>query len=100
MPARPCIAFPSETGVMSGFLGCGISYRTEWADGLFANGERIGVVEILTDQYMEMPPIRETDARRVASRFPTVIHGVDLSLGTDQPLDRDYIGRMQKVAEW
>jgi uncharacterized protein (UPF0276 family) len=82
------------------FLGVGLGFRQELKEAMLANAARIDFLELLTDQYMDKPPFKEAEAKLLAERFPLVLHGVDLSIGTDAPVDREYVGEMQQVASW
>jgi uncharacterized protein (UPF0276 family) len=82
------------------FLGAGLGFRREMKDAMLAHGSRIDFMELLTDQYMDMPPHKEEEAKALAEQFALVLHGVDLSIGTDGPVDREYIDKMRRVAEW
>lgn len=37
--------------------------------------------------------------RQVAERYPVVLHGVSLSIGSTDPLDRDYLARLRRLAD-
>jgi len=82
------------------FLGAGLSYRRELNDGIFSAPDRVDFLELLTDQYMDMPPHKEEEARFLGTQFPIVLHGVDLSIGTAGPIDKQYVEKMQQIAEW
>lgn len=38
--------------------------------------------------------------RQVVERYPTVMHGVSMSIGSTDPLDLDYLGRLKDLAQW
>jgi uncharacterized protein (UPF0276 family) len=82
------------------FLGVGLGFRQDLKEAMLANSARIDFMELLTDQYMDKPPFKEAEAKLLAERFPLVLHGVDLSIGTDAPVDREYIDKMRRVASW
>jgi uncharacterized protein len=81
-------------------LGVGIGYRQELSEGIFMNASAIDFIELLTDQFIDMPAYRADEARRVAAAFPVVLHGVELSLGTDAPIDSDYLAKVHEIADW
>ncbi|EYF00496.1 DUF692 domain-containing protein [Chondromyces apiculatus] len=82
------------------FLGVGLGFRQDLKGAMLSNAHRIDFLELVTDQYMDKPPFKEEEAKALAEQFPLVMHGVDLSIGTDGPVDREYVGKMQKVAAW
>jgi uncharacterized protein (UPF0276 family) len=81
-------------------LGVGLSYRNEFAVGLGEHGHEFGHLELLTDHYIDMPPHKEKEARELSERFPLVLHGVDMSLGTDSHLDEEYLNKIERVVAW
>lgn len=81
-------------------LGVGLGYRQELKTTIMGASDRIDFLELLTDQYMDMPPRKESEARELAVAFPLVLHGVDLSVGTDQPPNMDYVRKINQVASW
>lgn len=84
----------------SPFLGVGLSYRRELAEGIRESAGQVDFLELLTDQYIDMPPHKEEEARDLATQFPLVLHGVDLSIGTADTVDAEYVKKVQRVAEW
>lgn len=82
------------------FLGVGLGFRHDMKEAMLANAGRIDFMELLTDQYMDKPPFKEDEAKMLAERLPLVLHGVDLSIGTDAPVDREYVGKILKAASW
>jgi uncharacterized protein (UPF0276 family) len=81
------------------FLGAGLGFRKELKEGILANPERVDFLELILDQYINKPPFKEQEACELARRFPLVIHGVDLSIGTDCAPDLTYLDHMQRLAE-
>src|SRR3546814_653348 len=43
------------------------------------------------------PPLRQLD--RIAERWPVVLHGVSLSIGGSDPLDREYLAQVKTLAD-
>jgi uncharacterized protein (UPF0276 family) len=82
------------------FLGVGLGFRQELKEQILDAADQIDFLELLTDQYIEMPPHKEQEARELAERFPIVLHGVDLSVGTDLPLDEGYVRQLLQVVDW
>jgi len=72
--------------------GAGIGLRTPHAQEILANPElEIPWLEILADNWMVPGGLNRTLLEAVSERFPTVLHGVGLSLGSTMPLDTDYL---------
>lgn len=82
------------------FLGVGISFRQELSEVVDDPLTPVNFLELLTDHYIDMPPHKEQEARQLAARFPVVLHGVELSIGTACSVDERYLEKVQKVADW
>lgn len=79
------------------FLGVGIGYRTEFRRELLESDVPIDFLELMLEHFVDMPPERMEDARRLAQRFTIVVHGLELSIGTVEPLRIDYLTRMRDL---
>lgn len=80
------------------FLGAGLGFRRVLKDEILASRGKIDFLEIISDQYIDRPLIKEEEAVELAQKFPVVLHGVDLSIGTDCPIDDDYLKKIHHVA--
>jgi uncharacterized protein len=80
------------------FLGVGLGYRPELHDGIMASADSIDFLELITDHYIDMPPHKWLEAEAIAARFPVVLHSVELSIGTEGPIKRDYVQKVREVA--
>jgi uncharacterized protein (UPF0276 family) len=79
-------------------LGVGLGYREVIGESIIANADRIDWVEINADQFLEDPARQEVLAV-VRERFPVVPHCLEMSIGSDDPLDLDYLGRIAAIAD-
>jgi uncharacterized protein (UPF0276 family) len=75
-------------------LGVGIGYRHQLAAEIHANRDEIDFLEVITEQAFF--PGRLAEFKRVAAEFPIVFHGVDMSLGTAEPLDPTYLQKLEE----
>jgi uncharacterized protein (UPF0276 family) len=80
------------------FLGVGLGYRGELKQDLLANHSRLDFLELMLEHFMDMPPERMSDARLLSERFSIVVHGLELSIGTVEPLRLEYLTRMRDLA--
>jgi uncharacterized protein (UPF0276 family) len=87
---------PSEGGPP--FLGVGLGFREELRDDLDELARRVQFLELVSDHYLGMPPHKAAEARELARRFPLVLHGLELSIGTGADLDMDYLARIAELA--
>src|ERR1044072_7094374 len=81
------------------YLGAGLGYRKELKQGIVSGAEQIDFLELISDQFIDKPPIVEQQGRLLAEQFPLVLHGVDLSLGTDCPIDAEYVAKLRHLAD-
>jgi hypothetical protein len=88
-------------------LGFGLGLRTDHYEAIL-NGPAAGDgcaewpidwLEILSENYMVGggKPLHYLD--RIAERYPMVMHGVSLSIGSSDPLDRAYLIQLKALAE-
>lgn len=76
----------------------GVGFKLAHADAILADPARIGFVEIHAENFMGEggPPHRALGA--VREMLPVSLHGVGLSIGGEDPLDRDHLARLAAVA--
>jgi len=80
------------------FLGFGLGLRTDHYEAILASAPAIDWFEILSENYL-VPggkPLHYLD--RIRERYPLVMHGVSLSIGSTDPLDRDYLTQLRALA--
>lgn len=80
--------------------GFGLGLRTEHYRDFLDAGMRPAVdwLEVISENYM-VPggaPLRHLD--RIRRDHPMVMHGVSLSIGSTDPLDRDYLSALKALA--
>lgn len=81
-------------------LGHGIGLRRAHWDDLFAPGGAEGVdfLEILSENFMRRGGRTARVLAEAAERFPLVLHGTALSIGSVDPLDEDYLDALAELA--
>lgn len=84
----------------SGFPRCavGIGLRAPHMAGMAATRPALGFLEVHAENYMADPVAldRLLELRR---DYPVSVHGVALSLGSDEELDRVHLGRLNTLVE-
>jgi uncharacterized protein len=80
-------------------LGVGIGLRTAHYAHVLREHPAVDWFEILSDNYMQTAgrPLHFLDA--VAERYPIVMHGVSLSIGSTDPLDRAYLTELRALRD-
>jgi hypothetical protein len=79
-------------------LGVGIGLRASHFGEILSSWPELDWLEVLSENYMDTGgrPLWVLD--QVAERYPVVLHGVSLSIGSTDPLDREYLGRLKALA--
>jgi len=80
-------------------LGIGIGLRTTHFGEILAGAPAVDWFEVLSENFMDTGgrPLHVLD--RVAERYPVALHGVSLSIGSTDPLDRTYLRKLKALAE-
>lgn len=79
-------------------LGIGIGLRTVHFGEILGGSPEIDWFEVLSENFMDTGgrPLHILD--RVVERWPVALHGVSLSIGSTDPLNLDYLGRLKALA--
>lgn len=85
-PARPC-------------LGFGLGLRRQHYQTILDERPAIDWFEVLTENYLVDggKPLYYLD--RIREHYPVVMHGVSLSIGSMDPLNRDYLAKVKSLAQ-
>jgi len=80
------------------FLGFGLGLRTQYYDVILDTRPAVDWFEIISENYFVDggKPLHYLD--RIRADYPLVMHGVSLSIGGVDPLDRGYLQRLQTLA--
>jgi uncharacterized protein len=79
-------------------LGFGLGLRTQHYEAVLNDRAGIDWVEILTDNYLVPGGKPLHYLARIREQFPIVMHGVALSIGSTEALDREYLGQVRSLA--
>ena len=84
--------------VLAPSLGFGLGLRVDHYQAILADNPRIDWFEALTENYL-VPGGKPLDyLMRIRERYPMVLHGVSMSIGSTQPLDRSYLAQLKALA--
>jgi len=79
-------------------LGFGLGLRPKHYRAILESKPRVDWFEALSENYM-VPGGRPLHyLTRIRERYPVVLHGVSLSIGSADPLDRDYLKQLKALA--
>lgn len=80
----------------------GLGWRRELAASLFAHLDRLDVVEVIADDWVNVPKSRARALRTLAAQVPVTLHGVGLgaaSAGRIDPRRADALARLVNLVE-
>jgi uncharacterized protein len=80
-------------------LGVGLGFREPFRAELFRNHDRVDFLEITADHYFNAPREKRAELELLADHFPIIPHGLDLSLGTAEGIDDDYLATMADLVD-
>lgn len=81
------------------FLGHGLGLRIDHYDALLSGQHPVDWLEIISENFL-VPGGPALDwLPRFRERWPLVMHGVSLSIGGTDPLDRDYLRDLRALAD-
>jgi uncharacterized protein (UPF0276 family) len=80
-------------------LGIGVGLRTRHYAHILEHEPAVDWFEIISENYLQTRgrPLYFLD--RVAERYPVVMHGVSMSIGSSAPLDYDYLRELKALRE-
>jgi uncharacterized protein (UPF0276 family) len=75
-------------------LGVGLGFREPFLDELFRHRDDVDFLEVIADHYLGAPEEKRAELDLLADHFPIIPHGLDLSLGSAEGIDGDYLDAM------
>jgi uncharacterized protein len=80
-------------------LGVGLGLRSVHYTHILEERPAVDWFELLSENYMQTAgrPLWYADA--IADRYPVVLHGVSLSIGSTDPLDRAYLSELRALRD-
>jgi uncharacterized protein (UPF0276 family) len=79
-------------------LGLGLGLRSVHFDRILADWPRVDWFEAISENFMDSGGRPGNVIRQVAERYPVVLHGVSLSIGSTDPLNFDYLAKLKDLA--
>lgn len=79
--------------------GLGLGLRAQHYQDILTGQGSPQWFEALTDNYMGDGGMPLYYLSQIAERFPLSFHGVGLSLGSTDPIDEDYLGRLERLVK-
>ena len=80
-------------------LGLGVGLRTAHYPHILRENPAVDWFEIISENYMDSGGRPRHVLEQIAERYPVVMHGVSLSIGSTDPLDFDYLRKLKSLAD-
>ena len=79
-------------------LGLGVGLRTVHFPHILHHKPAVDWFEIISENFMDSGGRPRYILEQIAERYPIVMHGVSLSVGSTDPLNFDYLIRLKRLA--
>jgi len=80
-------------------LGFGVGLRTVHFGHVLEKKPKVDWFEIVSENFMDTGGRPMWVLDQVAERYPIVMHGVSMSIGTADPVDRNYLRKLKELAK-
>lgn len=80
-------------------LGIGLGLRTVHYGHLLEHWPSVGWFEIISENYMQTAGRPLHFLEKIAERYPIVMHGVSMSIGSTDPIDKTYLAELKALRD-
>lgn len=80
-------------------LGYGVGFRGEHKEHVFERQPDVDWFEIISENYMATSGLPMYALDQLIERYPVILHGVAMSIGTTSPIDFDYLRQLRQLAD-
>jgi len=80
--------------------GAGIGLRSRHYQDILRNKPAVNWFEVLSDNYLMAGGQALHYLGKIRENYPVTLHGVGMSLGSADPLNKEYLSRLKKLADW
>lgn len=80
-------------------LGLGLGLRTQHFAHILENNPEVDWFEVISENFMDSYGRPRQILKQIAERYPVVMHGVSLSVGSSDPLNMDYLKSLKTLAD-
>jgi uncharacterized protein len=84
---------------MMKLAGFGLGLRTPHYEAVLNESHAIDWLEVITENYLGAGGKPLHYLERIRERYPLVMHGVSLSIGSTDPVDVDYLASVRSLAD-
>ena len=79
-------------------LGFGVGLRPQHYPYILQHNPPVDWFEVISENYMDSQGRPRSVLEQIAERYPIVMHGVSLSIGSTDPLDFEYLAKLKRLA--
>jgi uncharacterized protein len=79
-------------------IGLGLGLRSVHFNHITENWPAVDWFEVISENFMDTGGRPRHILNQVAERYPVVMHGVSMSIGSTDPIDFEYLGKLKKLA--
>ncbi len=87
---------PSRLGYPN--LGLGVGLRSVHFSHILEHQPAVDWFEVISENFIDSGGRPRHVLQQIAERYPVVMHGVSLSIGSTDPLDFDYLAKLKRLA--
>lgn len=80
-------------------VGLGVGLRTVHFDHILENNPEVDWFEIISENFIDSQGRPRYVLDQIAERYPVVMHGVSLSIGSTDPLNLEYLEKLKRLAD-
>ncbi len=81
-------------------LGFGLGLRIDHYPHIFNQWPDVDWFEIISENFMDTDGRPLRNLARIRERYPVVMHGVSMSIGTVDPINSEYMAKLKKLMDW
>ncbi len=79
-------------------LGLGVGLRSAHFSHILEHWPAVDWFEVISENYIDSGGRPRYVLEQIAERYPVVMHGVSLSIGSTDPLDFNYLAKLKRLA--
>jgi uncharacterized protein (UPF0276 family) len=79
--------------------GLGLGLRSKHFNYILDNNPAVDWFEVISENFMDSGGRPRHILQQLAERYSIVMHGVSLSIGSTDPLNKEYLTKLKKLAE-
>ena len=90
----------NQKSKIQNFPGVGLGFREQFRADIFLNQDKIDFLEITTDHYIDASRKKLDELKLLKEHFPLIPHSLELSLGSAEGIDEDYLEKVAQIVEF